>query len=254
VDTRKALREAAVDILYIYRKRCASNTSSGQLILPEALKLLPLYTLGMIKNGSLADYTPSDDRLYLFNVINMMPLWLSVTLCSPRLYALHKLSESVCFWGEDGSFLVPDVEIVSRDFLDATGVYLLDAGLALYLWIGQDADPKYLYELFGLESLDHVDLYQLAVYPTEDPYSLASRTSALIEYLRVNRPFYANLRVLSQKHLLADSLDVRRFWNSLVEDEKEYLKGEKPLGSELDRMSYVDFLCYLHRKIQDKFV
>lgn len=35
-----------VNILYTYRKFCATASSSGQLILPEALKLLPLYTMG----------------------------------------------------------------------------------------------------------------------------------------------------------------------------------------------------------------
>lgn len=36
-----------VSTLYSYRKFCATVTSTGQLILPEALKLLPLYTLGI---------------------------------------------------------------------------------------------------------------------------------------------------------------------------------------------------------------
>ncbi|XWS15138.1 hypothetical protein CRYUN_Cryun35bG0068400 [Craigia yunnanensis] len=34
-----------INILHYYRKFCATVSSSGQLILPEALKLLPLYTL-----------------------------------------------------------------------------------------------------------------------------------------------------------------------------------------------------------------
>lgn len=38
---------SCTDALYAYRKFCATVTSSGQLILPEALKLLPLYTLGI---------------------------------------------------------------------------------------------------------------------------------------------------------------------------------------------------------------
>jgi len=36
-----------INILLSYRKFCATVSSSGQLILPEALKLLPLYTLGI---------------------------------------------------------------------------------------------------------------------------------------------------------------------------------------------------------------
>ncbi len=37
------LTEATIDMLYAYRKHCAAHSSSGQLILPESLKLLPLY-------------------------------------------------------------------------------------------------------------------------------------------------------------------------------------------------------------------
>jgi protein transport protein SEC24 len=252
VQFRKLLKEASTETLYTYRKKCASNTSAGQLILPEALKLLPLYTLGMIKNGCLADYTPSDDRNYLFNVINMSPIALTVSLCSPRLYALHKLTDDVCVWGEDGSILLPQLEVVSKDFLEESGIYLLDSGLHLVIWIGAEADPNQIFDLFGISTLDGYDLLDLYIYPNEDPYSLSSKTNTLIEYLRLNRPFYANLRALSSRHM-QDSIDVRRFYNSLIEDSKEVLKGEKALGSDSDRMSYVDFLCYLHRKIQDRF-
>jgi len=38
---------SCINALYAYRKFCATVTSSGQLILPEALKLFPLYTLGI---------------------------------------------------------------------------------------------------------------------------------------------------------------------------------------------------------------
>lgn len=32
-------------MLFAYRKRCASDSPPGQLILPEALRVLPLFTL-----------------------------------------------------------------------------------------------------------------------------------------------------------------------------------------------------------------
>lgn len=35
--------DASIDMLYAYRRHCAANSSPGQLILPESLKLLPLY-------------------------------------------------------------------------------------------------------------------------------------------------------------------------------------------------------------------
>ena len=50
---REAVVTATVSILYTYRKMCASSTAAGQLILPESLKLLPLYALSLTKHALL---------------------------------------------------------------------------------------------------------------------------------------------------------------------------------------------------------
>uniref|UniRef100_A0A453K5L5 Sec23/Sec24 trunk domain-containing protein n=1 Tax=Aegilops tauschii subsp. strangulata TaxID=200361 RepID=A0A453K5L5_AEGTS len=44
-QVRDQVTSTCINILQSYRQYCASVSSSGQLILPEALKLLPLYTL-----------------------------------------------------------------------------------------------------------------------------------------------------------------------------------------------------------------
>ena len=41
-------------VLACYRKNCASPSSAGQLILPECMKLLPLYTNCLIKSDALS--------------------------------------------------------------------------------------------------------------------------------------------------------------------------------------------------------
>jgi protein transport protein SEC24 len=43
------LTEKGVGMLAVYRKHCASTSSPGQLILPEALKLLPVYMNALMK-------------------------------------------------------------------------------------------------------------------------------------------------------------------------------------------------------------
>ena len=50
---REAVVSATVSILHTYRKMCASKTAAGQLILPETLKLLPLYALSLTKHALL---------------------------------------------------------------------------------------------------------------------------------------------------------------------------------------------------------
>lgn len=44
---REHVTNHCINILHSYRKFCATVSSSSHLVLPEALKILPLYTLGM---------------------------------------------------------------------------------------------------------------------------------------------------------------------------------------------------------------
>lgn len=49
-EIHSKLTDTCVDILTAYRNNCASSTSPGQLILPEAFKLLPVYVHGAIRS------------------------------------------------------------------------------------------------------------------------------------------------------------------------------------------------------------
>jgi len=46
---RESVYQHCIGALFAYRKYCATSTQPGQLILPESLKLLPLYTLALSK-------------------------------------------------------------------------------------------------------------------------------------------------------------------------------------------------------------
>ena len=52
-DVREAIMTQCAEILACYRKNCANPSSVGQLILPESMKLLPLYSNCVIKNDAL---------------------------------------------------------------------------------------------------------------------------------------------------------------------------------------------------------
>ena len=81
----------AAQILACYRKNCASPTSAGQLILPECLKLLPLYVSCLLKNDAFSggsDIT-LDDRSYVMYFVSTMDLPTSVTYFYPTLIPIH---------------------------------------------------------------------------------------------------------------------------------------------------------------------
>ncbi len=52
-SARDGTTATTVTTLAAYRKHCASTSSAVQLILPEALKLLPLYALSLLKGPAL---------------------------------------------------------------------------------------------------------------------------------------------------------------------------------------------------------
>jgi protein transport protein SEC24 len=119
------LTEAAIDMLGSYRRHCAPNSSPGQLILPESLKLLPLYLSALAKLGAFAanrsgggggagDRTSSsssggrlsarggaatfadlvvraDARAAELHLLNGLPPSRLVPLVYPRLFVLHNL-------------------------------------------------------------------------------------------------------------------------------------------------------------------
>lgn len=50
---REQIYKQTVDTLFSYRDKVARSAASGQLILPESLKLLPLYALALTKTSAL---------------------------------------------------------------------------------------------------------------------------------------------------------------------------------------------------------
>lgn len=103
---REELLNNCVEVLYQYRKHCASQSSSGQLILPESLKLFPLYTLGAMKSVAFrrndagsqtrnAVEVRSDERAFLFNLLLLMSVRQCVPFVYPNLYSLHDMPEEV---------------------------------------------------------------------------------------------------------------------------------------------------------------
>jgi len=52
-QVRENLTANCAQLLACYRKNCATPSSAGQLILPECMKLLPVYINCVIKSGIL---------------------------------------------------------------------------------------------------------------------------------------------------------------------------------------------------------
>ena len=93
----KAVKELLISncaqILACYRKNCSTPSSAGQLILPECMKLLPLYTNCLLKSDAISGGADvgCDDRAFLMSAVSSMDVVTSVAFFYPRLFPIHNL-------------------------------------------------------------------------------------------------------------------------------------------------------------------
>ena len=92
-NVKETLVNNCAQILACYRKNCASPSSAGQLILPECMKLLPLYTNCLIKSDAISGGADvgCDDRAFLMSAVCSMDVDTTVAFFYPRLFPIHNL-------------------------------------------------------------------------------------------------------------------------------------------------------------------
>lgn len=181
---------------------------------------------------------------------------------------------------------VPDKLWLSAEKLEPEGVFLLENGAEAFVYVGKAAPPALLQALFGerplggaagqglrsgalcrravralgastgpshhgshparcrhphphpagVPSLDAADPSRPLLLPELDtPLSAAVR--GLLDEVRRQRAAYLRLRIVRR----GDAAAEQAFYNALVED-------RSPAAG----MSYVEYLCFLHRQIQNK--
>jgi protein transport protein SEC24 len=226
-EVRNMIAEKCVDVLAAYRKYCASSTSPGQLILPESLKLLPVFVLALSKSLMLRpgnDIT-ADDRAFYMALFNSAGPAITTPLIYPRLYALHKIGDEYGIPDTEGRIVLPTPLRLTTDGLDADGAYLVENGVDMFLWLGRNTSPVLINEL------------QSALIHNHPVGGFGERVLTMYTAIRQQRCKGAELRIVRSRDLLENKL-----FAMLVEDRSA--SGEQN--------SYVDFLCTVHKHIQNK--
>jgi len=170
-QVRRELKTACVTVLTQYRKLCSGHSQPGQLILPEALKLLPIYILGLLKTDLLRLNTsrsgvlipPSsvlrisaDARATMIARLNRLSWSLTTALLYPRIFDLtdlkqlttSRLNPNAAGVGAQRVASQPKLVWASSEKLSIKGMYLLENGDKLLLWLGSDLDEAVKEECF----------------------------------------------------------------------------------------------------------
>ncbi|KAL3835375.1 hypothetical protein ACJIZ3_010111 [Penstemon smallii] len=226
-QVRDQATNVCINILFAYRKFCATVSSNGQLILPEALRLLPLYALALLKSNGLRSDGRLDDRSFWINHVSPLPTPLVIPLVYPRMIAIHDLEEKA----SDDSVIPTTIPLLSENLTDE-GIYLLENGEDCLIYVASSVDPNILQQMFGISSVEEIsNQFILQQYDN----SLSKKLNAIVNEIRRQRSSYLRLRLCRK----GDSSGML-FFSYMVED-------KTPSG-----LSYVEFLVHIHRLIQTK--
>ncbi|CAH2065465.1 unnamed protein product [Thlaspi arvense] len=218
---------SCISTLHSYRKFCATVVATGQLILPEALKLLPLYTLALTKGVGLRPDGRIDDRSFWINHVSSLSTPLAIPLAYPRMIAVHDLDEK-----DNEETVVPSAIPLSSEQLSDEGVYFLENGNDGLIYVGDSVNSEILQKLFGVPSAaDIPSQYVLQRYDNQ----LSKKFNEVVNEIRRQRSSYLRIKLCKK----GDQTGML-FLSYMVED-------RTPGGP-----SYVEFLVQVHRQIQLK--
>ncbi|KAI3644225.1 hypothetical protein MP228_010389 [Amoeboaphelidium protococcarum] len=243
-DARDALINKCVDVLKVYKTSFSSAGQNPQLLACENLKLIPLMTLGLIKNKALrcGSHTPSDIRVHAMSFLRTLPAELSSILIYPSLYELHSMPAPVGLpaEGEDAAhingIIMPQPVTLTSERFARHGLYLMDTFDSLILWVGRAVPENIIQELFDRPSYEQLQVGKQAL--PELQTGLNVRVRNIIQCIRSQQLLrkYIYAPVIVVKEDVSDPYKIA-FLHNLIEDRSEF-------GS-----TYIQFLNDIRDKV-----
>lgn len=226
-QVKDGLVNVCAQILACYRKNVASPSSAGQLILPETMKLLPLYLNCLLKNDALSGGSDMtiDDRSFVMQAVMTLDVPSSVVYFYPRLMPLHTVGTE----SDDIPFPVR----CSIENMEDSGVYLLENGIHMFMWIGLAVNPEWLQAVFGVASPTQIDVERPFLPELDTP--LSHKIRQIVSDIRLSRRRCMRLTLVRQR----DKMEMVM---------KHFLAEDRGVDGSC---SYVDFLCQLHKEIRN---
>lgn len=168
---RDYLIKSIVDILNVYKKDLVPGnvTGSSPLQLSTNLRMLPLLVFSLTKHlGFREQRVPADHRAIALNNLGSLPLAHLIKSIYPTVYSLHNMDDECGLpqvyvqineeTGEEETItsteiLLPEPINDTKASWQTYGLYLIDNGSELFLWVSGDVVPGLVQDLFGTDNL-----------------------------------------------------------------------------------------------------
>ncbi|KAH7325111.1 vesicle coat complex subunit [Stachybotrys elegans] len=185
---RDALQSKLTELLQTFKKELAGGSISGGLQFPGNLRGLSLLFLGLMKNVGLrkSAQIPSDIRSAALCLLSTLPPPLLMRYIYPRLYSLHDMPDNAGVPDPDtGHIVMPAPMNLSSERFAPYGLYLIDDGQTQFLWVGRDAVPQLIADVFGVEDRGQLHVGKGRVPELENDFN--ERVRAVVQKSRDHR-------------------------------------------------------------------
>lgn len=243
---KEQLTTRIITILAAYRKNCTEYqpSTSSQLILPEGLKLLPVYLCGALKCDAIdggKEMFPDDKVLAQLNLIGALPSQSQVTIY-PRMYSIE-----ACEANDEENEFGLSANLTRCYYLaieEARGqCYVLENGYYLFIFFpNTELGQEFLASVYGIRK-DDQDLVW-------DYRQKEANESKFLEEL-IDRIFIERRRALKISIVRQGRDKMENVFKTFLYEDKKRPEGAA-VASRLDDPSYVDMLCHLHNEIRAK--
>ncbi|KAJ3516013.1 hypothetical protein NLJ89_g1396 [Agrocybe chaxingu] len=232
-DSRDYIFAKLVEILVAYKTSMTSSGAgaSAQLAISDNLKMLPVLVLGLLKNVGIRQSAqiPPDIRAYSQALLTSLPSQLLIPYLYPSFYALHSMPPEAGTIGEQGVILPPALPLTSER-LERHGLFLIEDAQTIFLWVGRDAVPQLIMDVFDLPSYEALRGGKTTLRVLENPFS--QRVNAVIQKTRELRRgvHYPHLYIVKE-----DGEPPLRLWalSMLLQDRADVLPSYQQFISSL---------------------
>ncbi|KAI8144785.1 Sec23/Sec24 trunk domain-containing protein [Fennellomyces sp. T-0311] len=254
-DARDLLAKEVIDICSAYGKEVIGSVASGsaRLSMGRNLAMLPFLVLGLLKLETFneAGTIPVDMRAQTTVLLRTLPTQLWLELVAPKFYCLHSMPQNAgSIDPNTKQFVMPPRLNLSSEKLERHGLYLLEDGQHIYIWIGKEAVPPLCNDFLNVPNITQVQSGQLADLPKlSNPFS--QRVTAIVDHIRNERrgTYYPSLYIVKED---GDPMLRAMFLNHLIEDRN--INGPTAAGANQQQvnsgMSYFQWLGFVRAKCQ----
>ncbi|KAG7448674.1 CPII coat sec24 protein [Guyanagaster necrorhizus] len=238
-DARDYLYQRLVEILIAYKSSMTAGGAgaSAQLAISENMKMLPVLILGLLKNVGIRQSAqiPPDIRAYSQAMLTSLPSQVLIPYIYPAFYSLHNMPPEAGTVGPEGIILPPVLPLTSER-LERHGLFLIEDGQTIFLWIGRDAVPQLVMDVFDLPNYEVLRGGKYTLPILENPFS--QRVNAIIQKTREMRRgvYYPHLYVVKEdgepplrlwalSAFIQDRLDVLPSYHQFIGSLKEKVNG-----------------------------